>query len=230
MIWAFVSKFSRGAEMEVVARRRLGRAFLAPLVALALIVGYVIYTHTGSGTASRPRGAPAVPAPAPKKLTAGDLLLAASTAKGIYLQYDNVSAPPSTVHTNHIPITSFQWGMGVAAPPPTGGTPGKPNLSDITLSKQTDKYTVPLLNKSFRTQRVLRATLYFTGVNASGTAFDYLEFDLKDAFITGYSMSSGGDVPSESLSLNYTRLTIVAHIPGASPQTLTYDIPTNTTT
>ncbi|MDQ1435941.1 MAG: hypothetical protein QOF59_2757, partial [Actinomycetota bacterium] len=48
MIWAFVSKFSRGAEMEVVARRRLGRAFLAPLVALALIVGYVIYTHTGS--------------------------------------------------------------------------------------------------------------------------------------------------------------------------------------
>jgi type VI secretion system secreted protein Hcp len=216
--------------MELVFRRRLGRAFLAPLLALALIVGYVISTHGGSGPVARPAGAPAAPAPAPKKLTLGDLILAASTAKGIHLQYDFVTGSPSAVHTNHVTMTSFQFGVGIAPPPPAGGTPGRPNLSDITMTKQTDKYTVPLLNRSFRAARVLRATIYFTDVNTSGVAFDYLEFDLRDAFITGFSMSSGGDIPSESLSLNYSRVTIIAHIPGSAAQTVTYDIPSNTTT
>ncbi len=126
-------------------------------------------------------------------------------------------------------ITSFQWGLGVQAPPVTGGTGGKPSLSDITMTKQTDKYTVPLLTKSFGAKRVLQSRVYFTGVNASGVDVDYLEFDLKNAFITGFSLSSGGDNPSESLSLNYTALTIVAHITGAPAQTVTYDIPSNTT-
>ena len=217
--------------MELIARRRLGRAVLAPLVALALIVGYVIYTQTGSGTASRPSGGPSAPAPAPKKLTAGDLILAASTAKGIHLEYDNITGAPSATHTNHIAISSFQWGMGVAAPPPTGGTPGTPNLSDISMSKQTDKYTVPLLKNSFKTTKVLRAVVYFTDVNAtSGLAFDYLEITLRNVVITGYSFSSGGDNPSESLTLNYTALTITGRIPGSPVQTVTYDIPTNTTT
>jgi type VI secretion system secreted protein Hcp len=216
--------------MELIARRRLGRAFLAPLVALALIVGYVIYTQTGSGTASRPSGAPAAPAPAPKKLTAADLILAASTAKGIHLEYDGITGAPSAMHNNHIEISSFQWGMGVAAPPPTGGTPGRPSLSDVTLTKQTDKYTVPLLKNSLKTTKVLRAVVYFTDVNASGIAFDYLEMTLRNVLITGYSLSSGGDIPSESLSLNYTALTITGRVTGSPVQTVTYDAATNTTT
>lgn len=215
--------------MDLIVRRRLGRAFLVPFVALALIVGFVIYTQTG-GSAVRHTGAPAPAAHVPvKKLTAGDLLLAASSAKGIHLQYDTITGAASATHTNHMTITSFQWGVGAQAPPPTGGTAGKPSVSDITMTKQTDRYTVPLLNKAFRTQRVLQARVYFTGVNTSGVDFDYLEFDLKNVFITGFSLSSGGDNPSESLSLNYTALTIVAHITGAPAQTVTYDIANNTT-
>jgi type VI secretion system secreted protein Hcp len=216
--------------MDLIVRRRLWRAFLVPLVALALIIGFVIYTQTG-GSAVRHTGAPAAPAAhvPVKKLTAGDLLLAASTAQGIHLQYDGVTGGASTTHTNHITATSFQWGLGVQAPPVTGGTAGKPSLSDITLTKQTDKYTVPLLTKSFGAKRVLQARVYFTGVNTSGVDFDYLEFDLKNVFITGFSLSSGGDNPSESLSLNYTALTIVAHIAGAPAQTVSYNLATNTT-
>jgi type VI secretion system secreted protein Hcp len=215
--------------MDLIIRRRVGRAFLVPLVALALIVGFVIYAQTG-GSAVRHTGAPAPAAHVPvKKFTAGDLLLAASTAQGIHLEFDGITGAPATTHANHIAITSFQWGVGVQAPPPGGGGSGRPSLSDITLTKGTDRYSVPLLNKSFRAQRTLRAIAYFTGVNSGGVAFDYLEFDLKNVFITGFSLSSGGETPSESLSLNYTALTIIAHITGAPAQTVTYDIASNTT-
>ena len=217
--------------MELAVRRRVGRAFLVPLVALVLIVGFVLYNQIASGTPWRPAGAPA-PAPAPlRKLTLGDMLLAASTAQGIHLEFDAVTGPPSTVHTNHATIDSFQWGVGVPVSSGAGGgsTVGKPSLSDITLSKQLDKFSVPLLSKTFKTTTTPGAVIYFTGVNSSGTPFDYLEIDLRNVIVTGVSLSSGGENPSESVSLHYTMITFKAHIPGALAQTLTYDIALNKT-
>ena len=35
---------------------------------------------------------------------------------------------------------------------------------------------------------------------------DYLVYTLKDVLISSYSMSSGGETPMESLSLNYTNI------------------------
>jgi type VI secretion system secreted protein Hcp len=217
--------------MELVARRRIGRAFLVPLVALVLIIGLALYNQIASGTPWRATGAPPS-APAPlRKLTLGDMMLAASTAQGIHLEFDGVTGPPSTVHTNHAAISSFQWGVGVPVSSSSGGTTvGKPSLSEISLSKVLDKFSVPLLSKTFRTTTTPGAVLYFTGVNTSGVATDYLEIDLRNVIVTGLSMSSGGDNPSESLSLHYTMITFKAHIPGAIAQTLTYDIAANKTT
>jgi type VI secretion system secreted protein Hcp len=212
--------------VELMEKRALWRYFVAPLVALALIVGYVAYTQVGSRDPAHPAGAPA-PAPAAKKLTAADLLLAASTAKGIHLQVDLLTGGPGTVHTNHVNIGSFQWGVGATASGP-GGT-SRPTISEFTMTKSTDKFTLPLLARELRGQVTRGAIVYFTGVDSVGADVDYLEFDLKNVTITGLSMSSGGDNPNESLSLSVTGFTIKAHIAGAPAQTLTYDIPTNTT-
>ena len=217
--------------MELALRRRVGRAFLVPLVAVVLIVGLVLYNQVVSGTPWRGTSAPpAAPAPL-RKLTLGDLLLAASTAQGIHLEFDGVTGPPATTHTNHAAISSFQWGVGVPVSDAAGGgtTVGKPSLSEITLTKAFDKYSLPLLTKTFLTTTTPGAVIYFTSVNSSGVATDYLEIDLRNVIVTGDSMSSGGDNPSESVSLHYTRITFKAHIPGAIAQTLTYDIGANKT-
>jgi len=49
---------------------------------------------------------------------------------------------------------------------------------------------------------------------------------LKQVYISGYSVSTGGDVPSESLSLNYTRITWVYSDPstGIASPTLGWDL------
>lgn len=222
--------------MDFAGRRPAWRVFAAPLVALALLIGYVVYTHVGSGTPARHVGA-ATSAPKakplPTKVTAADLLLAATTAtKGIHLQMDGVTGPASTLHTNHAVIQSFSWGVGVPVSVGGGGigaTVGKPSVSDINVQKVMDKYSVPLLNKELRGQATLNAIVYFTDVTVGGVAYDYMEFDLHNVFVTSYQTSSGGDRPSESVSLACTGFTIKTHLPGVTGQVLTFNILTNVT-
>jgi type VI secretion system secreted protein Hcp len=220
---------------ELAVRRLNWRLFLAPMVALALLVGYVIYSQVGSGSPVRHLGAAAAApkvAPKPTKLTAADLLLAATTAtKGIHLEFDMVTGAPSTVHTNHAVVKSFSWGVSTPAPlAGSGGGSARPAVSDISIGKVFDKYTLPLLKTQLKGVHTPHAVLYFNGVNASGVAFDYLELDLSDVFITSYQTSSGGDFPSESLSMTFDAITLKAHIPGQVAQTLTFNIATNITT
>ena len=53
-------------------------------------------------------------------------------------------------------------------------------------------------------------SIFFSAPDASSaTGFrDYLQVDLKEVLISGYSVSSGGDTPSESLSLNFSNVII----------------------
>ena len=42
-----------------------------------------------------------------------------------------------------------------------------------------------------------------------GNLVKYLTFELEDTMISGYSISSGGDRPSESLSLNFNAINAI---------------------
>jgi type VI secretion system secreted protein Hcp len=50
-------------------------------------------------------------------------------------------------------------------------------------------------------------TLKFTRTDTSGSGGnDYLTVKMEDVILSGYSVSSGGDMPTESLSLNYAKV------------------------
>jgi type VI protein secretion system component Hcp len=71
------------------------------------------------------------------------------------------------------------------------------------------------------------AVLYFTDVNTkTGALVKYLEIDLGHVLISGFQTSaSGATVPTESLTLNFTTITLIAHFAGAPVQTITYNLP-----
>jgi type VI secretion system secreted protein Hcp len=46
-----------------------------------------------------------------------------------------------------------------------------------------------------------------TAVSAGGENEIFLHYELENCLISGYSLSSGGDTPSESISLNFTKVT-----------------------
>jgi len=97
----------------------------------------------------------------------------------------------------------------------------------INLTKTSDSYSDGILKDELTGAHAHHAVLYFTNVNASGVAFDDLEIDLTDAFVTNFSMKSSGDTPVETISLLVTGFTVNARIAGS--QTLTYDVLTHVT-
>ena len=55
--------------------------------------------------------------------------------------------------------------------------------------------STPLLTKELSGQATLRAILYFTNVTVAGVGYDEMEFQMNNVYVTGFSTSSGGDVP-----------------------------------
>ena len=72
-----------------------------------------------------------------------------------------------------------------------------------------------------------KVTIKFT-TTAKGKVETFLTYELENAGLSGYSLSSGGDMPTESLSLNFTKITetFAGMDPGVSgsPETVGYDL------
>jgi type VI secretion system secreted protein Hcp len=107
-----------------------------------------------------------------------------------------------------IEIGSVQWGCGRAISTPVGGS-GKreassPSVSEITITKMMDS-TSPLLAQEALIGSALDATIELveTGEDKLET---FLTLKLTNCLLSGYSFSSGGDRPSESLSINFTKI------------------------
>lgn len=128
-----------------------------------------------------------------------------------------------------IELNSFQWGVGRSV---SGGGAGReagsPSISEITITKTYDSTSRQLLHEALAGEPV-KVSIYFVMTNGK-KARAYLEYELEGAIISGYSISSGGDVPSESLSLNFSKVK-VTHYPseeaskkGAKREDVTWDL------
>ena len=125
----------------------------------------------------------------------------------------NWPAGTSTVqgYEGWIDISSLQWGAGrtVAAGGAGGlGSVGRLTFSEITLSKQLDGTTASIA-KAMQLPRPIDNMEVVELMDNANIAGLYPALSLKvfNVFVDGYSVSSGGDRPSESISLNFTRIT-----------------------
>jgi type VI secretion system secreted protein Hcp len=107
-----------------------------------------------------------------------------------------------------IEVNSVQWGCGRAISTPVGASAKReassPSVSEITLTKLMDS-TSPKLAKEALVGKAVTANIELveTGADQLNT---YLTLNLTNCMISGYSFSSGGDRPSESLTLNFTKI------------------------
>lgn len=128
---------------------------------------------------------------------------------------------------DHIEIQSVQFGVGNSATfssragTGSGIEAGKASFSEITITKASD-LTSPLLMKNvaiggyYDTVRIEFAT-----PNAQNLEV-YQKIEIKNVIVTGFSQSSGGDRPTESLSLAYggIRMTSIGDPGGSAPITV----------
>ena len=213
--------------MAVAVRSSVRKLFVVALVVTALWVGYAVRGDR-SAAPGRARSSHAIT----KKFTASDLLLIASSAQGIHMHYPGVTIGASLPdHSTDVPLTSFQFGLSRAMSTPVGGgrVAAKPNVSEITLSHQTDTFSIPLLNLAVRGGTGVTVSLFFTDLSGpGGIPFDYLQVDLQQTLVSQFQISSGGDLPSEAISLNFVVMTFRYRVSGGATQTVSYNLATQT--
>jgi type VI secretion system secreted protein Hcp len=150
----------------------------------------------------------------------------------IYVQYGSIKGDVTAEgHVGWIEVNSFQWGVGRGISSPTGGSSDReasaPSVSEIVVTKPTDIATVNLLSESLEGEGQ-DVTIDFCKTD-KGQLNVYLSYTLNNTMISGYSTSSGGDRPQESISFNFTKVScrdvsLGSKNEDGAPATVGYDI------
>lgn len=129
----------------------------------------------------------------------------------IYMKYADIKG--DTTQENHkewITLNSFQWGVGRGISSPTGSTErreaSEPSVSEVTISKMMDESSNKLFERACVGTKGEVVKIHVVRTGSPGETF--LEYILTNTLVSGYSVSSGGDNPSESLSLNFTKIEV----------------------
>jgi type VI secretion system secreted protein Hcp len=141
-------------------------------------------------------------------ITVAMLAVAAPTMAAVdaFLTFDGMSGPSTDPkHKGSIELSSWSFGTTnagrVAA---TGAAATRQNgPGTITVTRQIDKATPLLFRAAGTGRRFQRVQLDVVKAGGGQAATTYL---LTDVMITGYHTGGGGDNPTESLTLNFTKI------------------------
>jgi type VI secretion system secreted protein Hcp len=127
----------------------------------------------------------------------------------IFLKYGALEGEATaTGYEKWVECSSVQWGVGRGISAGVGGGSKReataPSVSEITLSKTMDAFS-PLLLKEAIGGTAKEVKIEMTQTDNSGQHVAYQKYILHNTLVSGYSVSSGGDRPSESLTLNFSK-------------------------
>jgi type VI secretion system secreted protein Hcp len=150
----------------------------------------------------------------------------------MYMKYASIDGAVATKgFEKWIELTSFSWGVGRAIGTAARGAENRegsePSISEITVTKNFDRSSPKLLAEAWGGKMDSTVNIKFT-TTSKNAVVTYLEWELTNTGISGYSVSGGGDTPTESLSLNFTKIQM-KHSPldpsiSGGPQSVNYDL------
>ena len=154
----------------------------------------------------------------------------------VYLKYEGLDGEAThEKHTKWIEVQSLQFGVGRGISTPTGATTNRessqPSVSEVVITKMLDNSSTALFAESVTGTAGKKVEIHL--VNTGDPGDTYVEYTLTDSLISGYSVSSGGDRPSESISINFTKIEFKftafdAKNKTASPMVVGYNMATGT--
>lgn len=156
----------------------------------------------------------------------------------IYMKYGDVKGEAThDKHKDWIDIIQLNWGTGRDVVALTGSThnrvSGRTHISQIQLVKAMDCASTKLFTEACSGNKGVEVTIDVT--THADSAMSYCTYTLSDALISSYNVSTGGERPTESLSISFTKLefkfTPLGHDNKAgTPVTVSYDLSTTTST
>ena len=130
-------------------------------------------------------------------------------AAGIFINLGNGIKGESEQegHVDTISASSIQWGVGRGVGSYTSGNreTSSPSFSEMTFTKTFDISSNDIAVAASMGLSLAEVTITLRK-DTGTTGIDYLVYTLTDCLISGYSVSSGGTTPMESVSLNYVKI------------------------
>lgn len=114
-----------------------------------------------------------------------------------------------TAHENWINCSSMQFGVGRGIALQSGGSAKRevssPSLSEVTFSREADMASPEIFFQACGGVSLGLCTIDLLQVVGNETKV-FCQVLLEDSMVSSYSASSGGDNPSESFSVNFTKI------------------------
>jgi type VI secretion system secreted protein Hcp len=135
-------------------------------------------------------------------------------------------------HKKWIPLESMTFGVSRNVSMNTGHATGReaalPNLSEVHISKDMDLSSIELFGWAVSKYDAKKLKI---DIVTTGRDDPFIQYELENAVIAGYSVAASAGMPQESISLSYTKMTekytpVDAAMTGASPVTKGFDIAT----
>lgn len=151
----------------------------------------------------------------------------------IFMKYPDITGKSTLAgFEDMIELNSLQWGVGRAIDNSRGidtREGGICSVSEITATKMLDSTSPKLFIEACTGELDNEVEIHFVRT-ASGETQMYCKYVLTNTGISGFSTSSGGDRPTESLSLNFTKIEYTYSPVGndltGDPLTVNYDLGT----
>jgi type VI secretion system secreted protein Hcp len=131
----------------------------------------------------------------------------------IFLNYDGIPGDVTAAgHEAWIEVSSWQFGVSRAMTTASSSAADRegstPSVSEIVITKVTDGASTNLFRASLGfgpggEGKTVKIDFCKTDVSQPEP---YLQFELDNTLVSGFSMSSGGDRPTESVTLNFTQI------------------------
>ncbi len=153
---------------------------------------------------------------------------------GIYMDYDGIKGEATqNDHKKWIDVLSLSWGAGrsinTVAGRATNREASEPSLSDVTIVKSFDAATPKLFTEACAGNQGKTVKIDITTTGSPSVVF--CTYTLYNSLVSTYSVGSGGDRPTESISISYTKMEL-KFTPyddknkAGTPTTVSYDLAT----
>ena len=155
----------------------------------------------------------------------------------IYVNYDGIPGEATQQdHTKWIDVLSLSWGVGRGISTVSGSTNNReasePSVSEVSIVKMFDASSPKLFTESCTGNAGKTVKIDLTTTGSPGVT--YCTYTLTNALVSSYSVSTGGDRPTESISISFTKMEF-KFTPyddknkAGTPVTVSYDMATTKT-
>jgi len=129
----------------------------------------------------------------------------------IYLKMDGIKGNVTVKeHKDWIDVESIQWRVVRAISNALGSSAGwetsKTGISEVSITKTMDASS-PLLFTEACDGKTQKTYIHLTSSD-SGKNTTYMKYELEDCMVSSYSVSSEGELPTESITFTFTKMSM----------------------